>query len=199
MRSRTMAGNRGFTLIETVLALSITAVVLVVVLSALRLGITSWEKGESFIDASSERRAAAYRLEREAASIYPFRLKGAQGMTAFSGSQDRVGFVTVASGISSIPGARWVYYISDEDGLKIYEKHISADDPELVSFEGGELVDTEASIRKIDFKYLGEAGWSGDWDGKGLPRALKARLKLTDGSELEVLVQVRASMAGNAL
>lgn len=199
MTMKAAAGTEGFTLIETVLALSITAVVLVVVLSALRLGISSWERGESFMDASSARRSAAYRLEREAASMYPLRLKGTEVRSAFAGSRDAVGFVTVASGISAIPGARWVYYMSDEEGLKIYEKRISADDPELVSLTGGELVDVEPSIRKIDFEYLGESGWTGDWGAKGLPRALRAQIGLADGSELTVTVQVRAVMAGNGL
>ncbi|CAG1065981.1 hypothetical protein BAC1_01578 [uncultured bacterium] len=193
------SGQLGFTLIETVLALSITAVLLVVVFSALRLGISSWERSESVLERASLKRNVVYRLEREAASAYPFLMKSDENKLAFFGSEKAVGFLTVASTPSSIPGPRWVYFVSGEEGLKVYEKPLTADD--FPSFEGGALAETEPEVREIRFEYMGPDGQSSFWEpGKDkFPRALKAQILLRNEDMLTITVPVGAGYWQSAL
>lgn len=184
--------QRGFTLIETVLALSITAVFLVIVFSALKLGISSWERSESALERSALKRNVVYRLEREAASAYPFMMKSSENKLAFFGTERSVGFVTVASAPSLIPGPKWVYFVSTDEGLKVYEKHLTSDD--FQSFEGGELAETEPDIREIRFEYIGKDGRSNSWEpGKNdFPKALKAEVLLRDDERLSITVPIGA-------
>jgi len=189
--------QNGFTLIETVLALSITAVLLIVVLSSLRLGISSWERGEALIERSSIKRNIFHRFEREAASAYPFRLKGKEGRIAFIGNGESAGFVTVASSVPSvIPGARFVYYVSGEEGIKVYEKYPTADD--LLSFSGGELVETEPDAKGVSFEYLGNQGWSAEWQPRKdeFPRAVRVEVLLKDESKLYFTVPLGVKSYG---
>ncbi|HEX7533874.1 MAG TPA: prepilin-type N-terminal cleavage/methylation domain-containing protein [Syntrophales bacterium] len=39
--------NRGFTLLELLIALTITAMIVAIIFGALRIGIRAWEKGEN--------------------------------------------------------------------------------------------------------------------------------------------------------
>lgn len=191
-------GQKGFTLIETILALSITAILLISVLSALRLGISSWERGEELIDRSSVKRSVIYRLEKEAASIYPFTIRDKERKIAFVGKSDSVGFATVAEIGSKIPGARWVYYTLGEDGLIINEKYLN--DEDLLSFSGGEVISIEPGITGVAFEYQGKDGWSRVWDPRKdeFPRALRAEVMLKGGDKFTILLPVGAAIYGRA-
>ncbi|MBI1911052.1 MAG: prepilin-type N-terminal cleavage/methylation domain-containing protein [Deltaproteobacteria bacterium] len=195
MRAAIKSQN-GFTLIETVLTLSITTVLLVAVLSALRLGISSWEKGEALVDKASIKRNVIYRLEREAASAYPYILKEKEKRIAFIGGSGSVGFVTTALTPSGIPGAKWVYYTSGNDGLQIQEKYLTAED--ILSLEGGELAETESSVKSMKFEYLTKDGWKNDWEPRKeeVPRAIKAEIILKDESKLKLTVPFGSGQYG---
>src|SRR3972149_6610878 len=69
---RTKAGERGFTLIETLLATSILIMLLAILLSAFRLGIRSWEKGEAAVDSIAARRAILSRLPKDVGSMFQY-------------------------------------------------------------------------------------------------------------------------------
>lgn len=193
-----MVDQRGFTLLETVLALSITAVLLLMALSAMRLGISSWERGGDLLDRSALKRNIIHRLEREMTSVYPFVLNEKEKRTAFLGKSGAVGFVTAASTPSEIPGARWVYYSYGEKGLEVREKHLTAED--LPSFEDGELVEAEPEVKGISFEYLGRDGWSSEWEPRKdeIPRALKAEFLLKDEGRLRVTFLPGAWPSGRA-
>jgi len=46
----TYRGNRGFTLLELLISLTILSLVTVLIFGAFRMGIRAWEKGERNID-----------------------------------------------------------------------------------------------------------------------------------------------------
>lgn len=193
-----MRKEQGFTLIETVLALSIAAVLLVAVLSALKLGISSWERSGDLLDRSAVKRNIVHRLEREVASAYPLAIKDGNPKIVFSGRNDAVGFVTVASTASSISGARWVYYSLEDEGLRTYENYLTTG--KLLSLEGGILVETAAEVREVNFKYLGKDGWGSVWEPEKneLPMALKADLFLRNNDKLSVTIPLGVSSYGQS-
>lgn len=187
--------ERGFTLLETLLAVSILAMLLAIVLSAFRLGIRSWEKGEAAIDSSAARRAIVSRLSADAGSMYPYSQNSGQAAEAarplFSAGNESLGFVTVTGGASPWGGAKWVYYSVDSAGLTVREKTVPAVD--LNKNAGGALIELEGGVNGIRFEYLGPSGWEESWDidlRKTLPGAIKATLSFRDGSTFSALLPV---------
>jgi len=189
---RTKAGERGFTLIETLLATSILIMLLAILLSAFRLGIRSWEKGEAAVDSIAARRAILSRLEKDVGSMYQYSQdSGAEGDGArhlFSAAESSLGFVTVSRG-----AAKWVYYSADSTGLTVREKIVPTVDPDAAG--GGRLIELEPGVNGVRFEYLGASGWEDGWDiglKKSLPGAVRARLSFRDGSTFAAVLQVGA-------
>lgn len=185
-------GEGGFTLVETLLTLSILAVILVILFSSLRLGISSWEKGEARAEEAAEARMLASRLAVDIGSMYPYRKKGEAGEEyLFVGSGNALGFVTVSRagglGKRGTPwgGAKWVYYSVGEKGLTIREKPFLSEDVE--SDEGGRLIELGPGVREMRLEYMGEGGWEESWDADGkksLPSAVRVHV-LLNGREAE--------------
>ncbi len=172
-------GERGFTLIETILALSITVIILGLLLSSLRLGYLSWEKGAKVIEEAQTRRFIAERFSADAASAYLYaQIEDGQKVYLFNGSGSEFAFVTANQ--RRAPGTPWggylfVNYSSSTDGLIVRERTV----PVVSVAGGGEInpIEIEPAVRKVSFEYMGEDGWRESWEMetlKELPKAVKA-------------------------
>lgn len=193
-------GERGFTLIETLLSLSILGVLVVLLFSAMRLGIRSWEKGEASVEETGVRRHLLSKLTNEAASLYPYVLKEeGKKRYAFRGDSESLGFVT--AGTASVPGRpegglKWVSYSLREDGLSVREKIITSED--LLEENGGYLSEVEPEVKKISFEYKGSSGWKNSWDAeaeKELPKAIKVMVNFKDGKKEFTMLMVSEVVA----
>lgn len=182
----TKEGERGFTLIETLLSLSILGVLVVLLLSAMRLGIRSWEKGEASVEETSVRRHLFSKLTSEMASVYPYSFKDeGKKQYAFRGDSESLGFVTASP--SNRPGRpdgglKWVSYSLRDGGLFMREKIITSEN--LMEENGGYLSELEPDVKKISFEYKGSSGWEKTWDTeskKELPKAIKVLVNFRDG------------------
>lgn len=186
----------GFTLIEVVLALSILVILLGVLFSAIRLGIRSWEKGESAVEESAVRRYIATRLARDIGSMYPYiQNDGESAKYLFNGSADSFGFVTASERYAdNLPwgGARWVLYSAGDKGLMVAEKTVPSRDVEKP--EGGSIFILSPQVKEIRFEYMGPDGWEKSWnaDDKGrLPSSVRSSVTFKDGrAPLTLTVQV---------
>lgn len=178
--------ERGFTLIETLLTLTILGVLVVLLLSAMRLGLRSWEKGEASVEEISVRRHLFSKLTGEMASVYPYSLKSeGQKQYAFRGDSESIGFVTASPSIRPgrpDGGIKWVSYSLSEDGLFVREKVITSEN--LMEESGGYLSEIEPDVKKVSFEYKGDSGWEKTWDiesKKELPKAVKVLVNFKDG------------------
>src|SRR4029450_7697908 len=72
--------DRGFTLIEILLALGIGAVLLVSVFGAVRAGLAAWGRGEARAAALEHSRSLAQVLGRAVAGTYPYRGQPTEGI-----------------------------------------------------------------------------------------------------------------------
>ncbi len=192
-----MADERGFTLLETILALSIVTVIVGVLLMAMRLGISSWEKGGYYVEVTGMKRSLVEMLNRDLSSIYPYMADSESGGSdekefVFMGKPDSILFVTSSrTSVTIIPwgGLRWVHYGVDEGGFVIREKTVPSES--MLDEEGGERFEMEPGVSAVDFSYFGEDGWVESWnmtDTQRLPGAVKARFSFTDDRETQSMI-----------
>jgi general secretion pathway protein J len=85
----------GFTLLELIVAITLMGLVLVVLYSGLRLGLTSWDGGEQRAEATNRLRLAQEFLRRQLAqSITVYQINDQQEQTVvFAGRTDEIEFV----------------------------------------------------------------------------------------------------------
>lgn len=177
--------ERGFTLIETILTLAILSAMLVIVFSAMRIGLKSWEKGEAAAEDGAATRTVASKLSREIGSAYPYkeRIDG-NIKVLFTGGSKELGFVTVAPGLPGLPwgGAKWVHYSLQDDLLTVREKTVPAVDTQ--KDKGGRLTELDKGVDSLSFEYLGENGWEKSWDveeEKSFPSSIRVNISYRDG------------------
>jgi prepilin-type N-terminal cleavage/methylation domain-containing protein len=172
-------GENGFTLIETILALSITVIILALLLSSLRLGYISWEKGEGAIEEAATRRFIAEKFSADVCAAYLY-IQDNDGKKVyhFKASENELGFVT-ANHTGAITtawgGSTFVNYFSGDDGLIVTERTVPFSN--ITPEKEPRQVELEPDVKKVIFEYMGEDGWAKSWEMatmKVLPSAIRA-------------------------
>ena len=192
--------DKGLTLLEVVIARTISALIMGILLSALRLGHRSQEKGTERQEISQRMRIIADRVSWLLRGAYPYKVMDAEGEEEtlyFSGGSRSVGLVTTSvdvysDSIKDRTGLKWITLKSDGEGLKMteniyFEKDFPVDD-------AAETYVFDSTVRTIEFEYLDTAEekdeWVTDWDGEEkdyLPSAVRVAVVLEhDGEELRM-------------
>jgi len=179
--------DRGFTLIEILLALSIGAALLVVMFGGVRAGLAAWGRGEARAVALEHSRSLAQVLGRAVAGTYPYRgtlTEGIPEVVIFDGRPDRLTFVTVSPSIAaSIPIAFTAVMLSrDDQGLAVRQLVL----PNRERLERLAPVLVDSTVIEVRFRYLGQGeAWKAQWDMSkedNLPRAVEIQLSTAGGS-----------------
>ena len=179
--------DRGFTLIEVLLALSIGAALLAVMFGAVRTGLAAWGRGEARAMALEHDRGLGQLLERALAGTFPYQGapgEGAPARVIFDGRPDRLTFVTLSPSVPApVPIAFTAMSVSrDEQGLAV--RQLALPSYERVESLGPVLVDS--TVVAVRFRYLGgdPQAWKDRWDmeqEEGLPRAVEIQLATASG------------------
>lgn len=190
MRAMTRAGRRGFTLIEVVIALTISATLLVVLFAGLRVGLAAWQRGEESAEALERTRSITQVINRSLGATYPYNAPATIKEPAhllFEGAPDRLAFVTSAA---PFPAAEPIAYTAvtlahDPDaGLAIRQKVLPNEDP----FERLPPAAVDGAVSAIAFRYLtddSQRTWTDRWDAaasKTLPLAIEVTLTTAQGA-----------------
>lgn len=195
--------QRGFTLIELVLALSIVAAMLAIVFGALRLGVRAWQRGEERTEGLQHARSLHALLAQSLGGSTAYltaAVAGAQPEVLFLGEPERIGFVTVSPPFPlPAPIAFTAVTLSIDDGERpgfaVREKALPNDDP----FEQGPPIMIDPSVAGIRFRYLrdAEGSWEDSWDGaeeRALPRAVEVTLITAVNGQLVEQTPVSVSL-----
>ncbi len=180
--------QRGFTLVEVVIALTIVATLLVVVFGALRVGVTAWQKGDERALALEQSRSITQIITRALGAAYPYQASGSGREGArllFEGEPERVAFVTVAP---PLPSAEPIAFTAvtlrqaaaSAPGLAVTQKALPNEKPFDPALEPA-LVD--GAVTSARFRFLnGPSGeWTERWDTaheKVLPAAVEVTLTM---------------------
>jgi general secretion pathway protein J len=198
--------QRGFTLIEIVIALSIVGALLVIMFGGLRVGLGAWRRGEDRAELLEHERNVDQMVDHAVTGSYLYNPgtspagtsppatgpAGASSATQagilFEGAPDRVAFVTVAPPVpSSVPIAFTAVTISLETGptpgLAVRQRALPNTEP----FEAVPPIFVDSAVTALRFRYLREVGgeWEERWDAtkeKALPVAVEVMITTQYGS-----------------
>ena len=189
-----MKNNRGFTLLEMVLALLLSSIIVVIIVSTMRLAIRSEEKGTKRQDASQHLRIITAQLSFILKGVYPYIATiDDEQFYYFVGESDRISFITTSvtereGSLIDKAGLKWVSLFRDSEGLKMKDNFFFLDaDYDSDSARERLLDDT---VTAIEFEYLDtgedrdedpewESAWSTD-DNEYLPAAVKVWLTIQE-------------------
>lgn len=86
--------QKGFTLLELLISITLLGLILVLLFGGLRLGVRSWDAVQQQVDNLNTVRSVENFLRGEMTLIHPYRWKNAQGpRVAFQGERNKVSFV----------------------------------------------------------------------------------------------------------
>ena len=201
-------GNKGFTLLELMLSLTMLAIMVVIVFGTFRVGVRAWEKGERDVEDRHRQRIVLEQMRRQLTSMSTRELveDGKQPFYPI-GSAARLQF------ISELPmlhengfGLVYVEYRIEpgEDetvNLMLFERNLVL--LEASFFEGEpdpeQFVELIPGLQAFSFEFMsrGQENDSGEWreewnpaDEQAFPRAV--RLSMTDRSETQPITVIAA-------
>ncbi len=194
--------QRGFTLVELVLAMALLGVMLLLLYAGLSFALRGWDAAGASGQVTADRRLGESFLRREVMELFPMRWKDPMAYRiAFSGEPQRMRFVS-----SRAPGA-------SQGGLSLVSVQVESDprtrtrnlvmrrampDDDAKDFSpldrAGEPSVLVEDVASVSFSYFGAQSdfatprWEDSWDYQRLPYLVRLRMKAGDGSPLPEIV-----------
>ena len=180
--------ERGFTLLELIIALTIVGALLAIVVGTLRVGLASWARADQRAEVHQHLRSVTLILARAVGGAHAYR--AATGDDAptprllFRGTQDRLELVTQTPPLPPpVPVAftAVVIALDTEEGpaLVVRQRVLPNPDP----FSEAATAFRDPSIETLAFEYLDPGGaWQNAWDGEAfdaLPQAVRITASTT--------------------
>jgi general secretion pathway protein J len=177
--------DRGFTLIEILLAVSTLAVVVLMATGALRVGLRAWESGQRRVDRQQEGRALVELISDALAGASPYQGRldiSPERVVLFEGEPDEIRFVTNAPPLMldapAVPFHAVVLGRKGQDALRLVERLVPSDEP----FTPGLERVLSRSVTRFTLAYRDESGaWQERWNAReagGLPTAVRLELAI---------------------
>jgi general secretion pathway protein J len=180
--------QKGFTLLELLISLTIIAVIVVMISGALRIGVKAWEKGEQDIESLQRQRIVLDMIKRQLSSLCDRKLTDKNNKTiSLKGDSASLSFLSY---LPIIPGNKFgVVYVNyavlseanETKRLAVYEKNVVLLEKDAHPNEE-EFYDLIPRAHHIEFEYLTKKDedfeWLSVWDPeteKGIPLAIKIR------------------------
>lgn len=203
--------NKGFTLIELVIALTLSVVIVVILLAAMRLAYKSQAKGAERIEIDQKIRVMGDRITWLLRGAQPFFIKKTserEQKLYFEGESDKIGFVTTSvdsygKGPEDLAGLKWVSVFIDREGLKMREKVFFLED--VFDDDGGKVYLLDPEVKKLEFEYYDlpedetQGDWGSEWDSdekEYIPAAVKFKITFEhEGKTIvmpEIIVRINA-------
>jgi len=186
MASRHATNERGFTLLELMISLTLLGVMLAMVYSVFATALAAVPRGEDVAVRSARMRAATSLLARQVRSIISFPVEGEEESTPcyFFGAPYYFEFYTAAPQHNGGEGLAWAAYTSN--GVTLSMK-------EVTNFSGGAITEEQKAAARetplLDgmsgtrFQYLrldgSDSEWRDDWnpyEEQTLPGAIRVTL-----------------------
>ena len=200
-----MRSQRGFTLIELVVAMALLGTMMVLMYSGLTFSLRGWDAGAANGQRIADRRIGENFLRRELSEIFPMRWKDPMVLRlAFEGETQRVRFVSsrpadVTGGGLSLVGIEVEAGADSRDRSLVMRRAMPDDDAkDFGPLDGAKGTVILAGVDSVAFSYFGSENdftdpkWSDTWTYAGrVPQMVRMRIRTTEGTVLpEMLVRV---------
>ena len=206
-----MRSQRGFTLIELVVATALLATMMLLMYSGLTFSLRGWDAGAANGQRIADRRIGENFLRRELSEIFPMRWKDPTVLRlAFEGETQRVRFVSsrpadVTGGGLSLVGLEVEAGADSRDRSLVMRRAMPDDDAKdfgpLDRAKGTVIL---AGVDSVAFSYFGsetdftDPKWSDSWTYAGrVPQMVRMRIRTTEGTVLPEMV-VRVALGEEA-
>lgn len=200
---RTTQSEKGFTLLEIMIAVTLVALMAAGIWAVFRTGIRAWSRGTVSIDTSQSHRIVQDLVRKQLASAFPATVPvdpTIQNVTypIFKGTESDFQFVSLDSlYFQDSPGLTWVQYKLSEDsnsgGYSLVESEArylgQIPDPDTGSTVLRSIPLFE-NLRKCYFEYRNpdnaqdnSAPWVSEWDAQAkgkLPEAISVTMEIVD-------------------
>lgn len=199
------AAQRGFTLIELVVAMTILGAMMLLLYSGLSFALRSWDAGDAVGRSSADRRIGESFVRRELSELFPMRWKdGVRLRFAFEGAPQALRFVSsrpagVAMGGLSLVGLE-VAGDARSGARSLVMRRAMPDDnaDSFAPLDEAEPSVMIAGVEAVEFAYFGaendfsDPRWLDDWPYPArVPQMVRLRVKRLDGSALpDIVVRV---------
>ena len=174
----------GFTLLELLVAITLMGLVLVALYGGLRVGMNSWESGETRAEAVNRQRSVQEFLRRQLAQSVTVHVANERGerLVRFAGQANAIEFVAPLLAYLGQAGLYWIRLEGREGQLRmLWRPYLTAD------AEAGELQETVLleGVTTMEWAYFGverdeepQPQWRSTWTS-AMRRPWLVRLNLT--------------------
>ncbi|MBU1932819.1 MAG: prepilin-type N-terminal cleavage/methylation domain-containing protein [Candidatus Omnitrophica bacterium] len=184
----------GFTLVETLIALAILAMVVASTFTIFKSSSSSWQKGETRSERYHNARVAIGKMSMEISQA----VLSEDAKARFIGRREEVGFLSFVSTSSGIFELVEIEYWLDKGQKVIMRNEDINPDYDFSTQDHSDIL--AEGVSELEFSYYDGITWQDSWDsgvvgdGSGgedaegkLPQAVKVRLKVEDkkGKESE--------------
>ena len=202
-RVRTKNLTRGFTLVEVMLALSLTAMLLGLLSTGVFVVADDWNRNTDVFDQSLDESLVVLQIDRALHGAFPHSFTNRETLSRqiyFEGEDNALSWVTTVSPQRTPGLTAWELSFTDNEGVFLKTVPAFTDDPSLRLEEAeGVLV---LPGHELSFSYLYEDSdqsleWAEEWEGEerlGLPLAVYVKLSDVDDVEdkpKEIVARIR--------
>ena len=199
--------HRGFTLLETLVGLTLLGVMLILIYSALNVGLRAWDSGEKRVSEASRQRVVQSFLRRDLGQIFPVRWRGIpESRIAFEGAKDDLKFVTMLTlGAAAREGGfQWGHlYVADDETptgerrrtLFIKRSGFNLQAKDWDGLDAAKPIALIEGVKSFEIGYYGaenenaDSQWTSEWTNPlRMPQLIKLTVQTENGHDVPPMV-----------